>query len=63
MKEHVYGHQDDLKRPLTQLEAFNCRMDEEVKDIAIARIHGGVLHNLYLVPPSLVKDLLLVVTI
>ena len=23
-KEHVYGHQDDLGRNLTQLEALNC---------------------------------------
>ena len=27
VKEHVYGRQDDLNRPLAQLEVLNCRMD------------------------------------
>ena len=38
VKEHVYGHQDDLNRPLTQLEELNCRMYVEAKDIALAYI-------------------------
>ena len=33
-KEHVYGHQDDLGRPLTQMEALNCRVDIFAKEIA-----------------------------
>ena len=31
IKEHVYGHQDNLKRLLTKLEQLNCRMDTEEK--------------------------------
>ena len=27
IKEHVYGHQDILHRPFTQIEKLNCRMD------------------------------------
>ena len=39
-REHVYGHQDDLHRPLTQIETLNCRMDTAAKSIALARIRG-----------------------
>jgi len=39
-REHVYGHQDDLHRPLTQIETLNCRMDTAAKSIALARING-----------------------
>ena len=31
LKEHVYGHQDILDRPLDQLEILNCRVDLEAK--------------------------------
>ena len=31
IKEHAYGHQDNLKRILTQLEQLNFRMDTESK--------------------------------
>ena len=34
--KHVYGHQDELQRPLTQLEDLNCRMDNEAKETALA---------------------------
>ena len=40
-KEHVYGHQDDLNLPLTNLEKLNCRMDIEAKAIAQAHICGN----------------------
>ena len=28
-KENVYVHQENLNRPLTQLEQLNCRIDNE----------------------------------
>ena len=34
VKEHVYGHQDNINRILTQLEELNLRIDIKVKDIA-----------------------------
>ena len=33
VKKHVYGHQDDLNCPLTQLEALDYIMDIDDKDI------------------------------
>ena len=40
IKQHVYGHQDDLGRPLTQLETLNCIVDEYAKDIARQQMNG-----------------------
>ena len=49
-KEHVYGHQDDLHRPLTQIEKLNCRMDTAAKSIALAYIRGETAKPRF--PPS-----------
>ena len=40
IKEHVYGHYDNLKFPLTQLEQLNCRMDAEAKQIELVHINN-----------------------
>ena len=38
-REHVYGHQDDLRdRVLTILEWLNCKMDHKAKRIALEQI-------------------------
>ena len=34
VKQHVYGHQDEIGRPLTILEKLNCYMDQRAKQIA-----------------------------
>ena len=39
-KQHVYGHQDNLGRPLSQLETLNCIVDDFAKDIAKKQIDG-----------------------
>ena len=39
-KKHVYGHQDDLGRPLTPLESLNCTVDIFAKEIAHKQIDG-----------------------
>ena len=41
-KQHVYGHQDDLGRKLTQLEQLNCRVDIWAKEIAQKQISGAI---------------------
>ena len=40
IKQHVYGHQDDTGRELTQLEKLNCRVDIWAKEIAQIQIEG-----------------------
>ena len=39
-KQHVYGHQDNIGRQLTQLEKLNCRVDLWAKEIAQIQIQG-----------------------
>ena len=39
-KQHVYGHQDKLGRPLSQLETLNCIVDDFAKEIATKPIDG-----------------------
>jgi hypothetical protein len=39
-KQHVYGHQDKLGRPLSQLETLNCIVDDFAKEIATKQIDG-----------------------
>ena len=41
VKEHVYGHQDNLNCPLNQLEKLNCRVDNEAKDIFLGCINSN----------------------
>ena len=38
--KHVRGHQDNLHRPLTNLEQVNCEMDNMAKQIALLHISG-----------------------
>ena len=38
--KHVYGHQDDVNRPLTVLEKLNCQMDALAKHIAMEHIQS-----------------------
>ena len=45
IKQHVYGHQDDSGKELTQLENLNCRVDLWAKDKAQQQI-TGLLQNL-----------------
>ena len=40
IKEHVYGHQENLYRPLTQIEKLNYRMDTPAKSIALEYMRG-----------------------
>ena len=40
-KEHVRGHQDDLGRPLSDLEILNCEMDVDAKQFATTHIAQG----------------------
>ena len=39
-KQHIYGHQDDLGRQLTQLEKLNCIVDDFSKGISRKQIDG-----------------------
>ena len=41
VKEHVYGHQDNLNCPLNQLEELNCRVDKEANEIVLGYIHSN----------------------
>ena len=45
IKEHMYEHQDNLGRPLTQLEKLNCRVDNLAKEIAGYKM-DNLMHNL-----------------
>ena len=47
VKEHVYGHRDDIARPLTPLEALNCWMDTLAKRIALHHINHHHHHPPY----------------
>ena len=40
IKQHVYGHQDDTGKELTQLEKLNCRVDVWAKEIAHIQMEG-----------------------
>ena len=40
IKKHVYGHQDDTGKQLTQLEKLNCRVDLWAKEIARIQMEG-----------------------
>ena len=70
--QHVYGHQDTLGRPLTNIETLNCFMDEEAKDLAGSYIQdpsnfpdcqdtdigfGSVKHENYLITSKLQASL------
>ena len=70
--QHVYGHQDTLGRPLTNIETLNCFMDEEAKDLAGRYIQdpsnfpdchdtdigfGSVKHENYLITSKLQASL------
>ena len=46
-KEHVYGHQDDSGRPLTQMEALNCRVDILAKEIAGLKMTGSLPQQIF----------------
>ena len=39
-QRHVYGHRDDLNRPLTLDEQLNVRMDVLAKKIAMDHVHS-----------------------
>ena len=47
MKDHVYGHQNDLNRPLTLLKKNHCRMDKVAKAIDIVRIQGDIAKPIF----------------
>ena len=42
-KVHVYGHQDDTTRSLTNLEQLNCTMDSDAKQFTTSYIEGNVI--------------------
>jgi hypothetical protein len=43
--KHVRGHQDNLNRPLTNLEQVNCEMDTAAKQIALLHINRAHPHT------------------
>ena len=51
-KQYVYGHQDKLGRPLSQLETLNCIVDDFAKEIATKQI-DGLLPNLKFSPTDI----------
>ena len=51
IKQHVYGHQDESDRQLTQLERLICRVDLWAKEKAQQQI-AGLLHNLTFTPTN-----------
>ena len=43
----MYGHQDDLGRPLAQMEALKCRVDTFAKEIAGFKMTGSVPQQMF----------------